>query len=239
MNDGVHTPIGAPSYAQTLNALICGSGSPPPSLLRDLIHTSVTVFATCLVLAVYFRYWRETKDTKLRGGKESGRVALMGRADTFHWGRGSAPASSNSDACGGAFLSSVVAELWEATNVAVSNSIKETLDPLLKGLRVPVHFVKLDLGNVPIRTENMTVRPRAAGDEGSRSGVQIDVDVAWDGHPDVMLQANLPRLGSARSSAAVTFGVKRVKLSGRMHILLSPLTTVLPVVSAVQVNIPL
>ncbi len=28
--------------------------------------------------------------------------------------------------------------------------------------------------------------------------------------------------------------MKRVKLSGRMHILLSPLTTVLPVVSAIQ-----
>lgn len=130
----------------------------------------------------------------------------------------------------GAFLSSIISQLWHHMNIAVSNSIKETLDPLLSSLKVPMHFVKLDLGDVPIRTENMFVHPRAppaveAGElDEFCSGVQIDLDVLWDGNPDVMLQA----------TSHVTFGVQRLKLSGRMHILLSPLTTELPVVTAVQ-----
>jgi len=60
------------------------------------------------------------------------------------------------------------------------------------------------------------------------SGIQIDVDVVWDGNCDIMLQATLTK------SAKVTFGVKSIKLKGRMHILLSPLTTELPVISAIQ-----
>ena len=43
-----------------------------------------------------------------------------------------------------------------------------------------------------------------------------------------MLQATLTK------SAKVTFGVSKLKLSGRMHILLSPLVNELPVISAVQ-----
>jgi len=130
----------------------------------------------------------------------------------------------------GAFLSSIISQLWHHMNIAVSNCIKETLDPLLSSLTVPLHFVKLDLGDVPIRTENMFIHPRAptaveAGEvDDFCSGVQIDLDVLWDGNPDVMLQA----------TSHVTFGIQRIKLSGRMHILLSPLTTELPVVTAVQ-----
>lgn len=61
-----------------------------------------------------------------------------------------------------------------------------------------------------------------------QAGIQIDVDVCWDGNCDIMLQATFTK------SAKVTFGVKHIKLSGRMSILLSPLTTELPVISAIQ-----
>ncbi|KAL7526718.1 hypothetical protein ACHAXR_001619, partial [Thalassiosira sp. AJA248-18] len=54
------------------------------------------------------------------------------------------------------------------------------------------------------------------------------MDVVWDGNCDIMLQATLSK------SVKVTFGVKKIKLSGKMNILLSPLTTELPVISAVQ-----
>jgi len=61
-----------------------------------------------------------------------------------------------------------------------------------------------------------------------QAGIQVDVDVCWDGNCDIMLQATFTK------SAKVTFGVKHIKLSGRMSILLSPLTTELPVISAIQ-----
>jgi hypothetical protein len=170
----------------------------------------------------------------------------------------------------GNFLSAILEQMWAHMSAAIGNSIKESLGPTLAGLAVPLHFVKLDLGDVPIRTTNMTIlrvrlgggggggaddasqhggggapgyaRPQDAvadGDSdggdcddadgnGGQAGIQINVDVVWDGNCDVMLQATLTK------SAKVTFGVDRIKLSGRLHVLLSPLTSDLPVVSAVQ-----
>ena len=135
--------------------------------------------------------------------------------------------------------------MWNHINIAVSNTIKEALEPTLRDLKVPLHFIKLDLGDVPIRTENMFIHRvdldgivDIDGDgicdvmchetEQNMAGIQIDVDVVWDGNCDIMLQATFSK------SVKVTFGVKRIKLRGRMHILLSPLTSELPVISAVQ-----
>mmetsp|Transcript_18663 Transcript_18663/g.40594 ORF Transcript_18663/g.40594 Transcript_18663/m.40594 type:complete len:246 (+) Transcript_18663:5-742(+) len=171
------------------------------------------------------------------------------------------------DAVSGEVFSSIIKQLWHHVNIAVSNCIKDTIEPMLKNLKIPLHFVKLDLGNVPIRTENIFIH--AVGDDhnndsisssndddddndstipdqlGEHPGIQIDLDVIWDGNCDVMLQASLMRNANTNNSLAkslaksmvspkVTLGVKRVKLRGRMHILLSPLTTELPVVSAIQ-----
>jgi len=61
-----------------------------------------------------------------------------------------------------------------------------------------------------------------------QAGIQIDVDVNWNGNCDIILQATMSK------NAKVTFGVQSIKLSGRMNILLSPLTTELPIISAVQ-----
>ena len=64
-----------------------------------------------------------------------------------------------------------------------------------------------------------------------KSSVQFDLDVIWDGECDIQM----------RSDYGLQFGVKSVKLSGRMSFLLCPLTEVLPVVSAIQysfINIP-
>eukprot|EP00571_Detonula_confervacea_P006880 CAMPEP_0172318728 /NCGR_PEP_ID=MMETSP1058-20130122/35658_1 /TAXON_ID=83371 /ORGANISM="Detonula confervacea, Strain CCMP 353" /LENGTH=947 /DNA_ID=CAMNT_0013033619 /DNA_START=273 /DNA_END=3116 /DNA_ORIENTATION=+ len=145
----------------------------------------------------------------------------------------------------GNFLTAVFSQMWNHMNIAVSNTIKDTLEPTLKDMKVPLHFVKLDLGDVPVRFTNMFIhRVDLDGDSinsgsntsstngkkgnNKQAGIQIDVDVIWDGNCDIMLQATLTK------AAKVTFGVKQIKLSGRMHILLSPLTTELPVISAIQ-----
>ncbi len=135
---------------------------------------------------------------------------------------------------------------------------------------MPLHFVKLDLGDVPIRMRNLTIvmvglgggadkhgdakardQPgvakapdvvtdgdSAGGDdkdcndnaEGNRGhmGIQINVNVVWDGNCNVMLQVMLAK------SAKLTFDIKHIKLFGWQNILLSPLTSNLPVVSAIQ-----
>jgi hypothetical protein len=162
----------------------------------------------------------------------------------------------------GNFLSALLDQLWGQMSVAIGDSIKESLDPTLRGLSVPMHFVKMDLGNVPMQTKNMCIHTvggvnnggatnsgnkiigiaqsksidqldeeRGGGggiQNGQKAGIQIDIDVCWDGKCDIMLQATLTK------SAKLTFGVRHIKLYGRLHILLSPLTSALPVISAVQ-----
>lgn len=84
-----------------------------------------------------------------------------------------------------------------------------------------------DLGDVPIKLDNVVVHKLAD----DKSSVQFDLDVIWDGECDIQM----------RSDYGLQFGVKSVKLSGRMSFLLCPLTEVLPVVSAIQysfINIP-
>jgi Ca2+-dependent lipid-binding protein len=133
----------------------------------------------------------------------------------------------------GDFLNAIISQLWIHINIAVSTTIKEMMQPMLAELAVPIHFVKLDLGDNSLKTENMFIRRVDALDEegsGQRKhqGVQIDFDLFWDGHCDILLQATLSK------SAKLTFGVQNIKVSGRFSLLLGPLTNDLPIVSAVQ-----
>lgn len=83
----------------------------------------------------------------------------------------------------GNFISAVLSQMWNHMNIAVSNTIKDTLEPTLKELKpVPLHFVRLDLGDVPIRTTNMFIHRCVDLDknkEGYQAGIQVDVDVIW------------------------------------------------------------
>ena len=66
-----------------------------------------------------------------------------------------------------------------------------------------------------------------AGVEGKHAGIKLDFDMEWDGDCDIALRAALKPVG-------VSFGVQNFKLCGRMYLILSPLTSELPVVSAAQ-----
>ena len=224
------------------------------SFIRDLIQISTTIVVTCIALALYnYRLHRQSdkmysaQNKRIRMRKQRGRL-------TTHSIRACASLALDGDEVSGEFLSSIISQLWHHMNIAVSNRIKDTMEPMLKNLKVPLHFVKLDLGDVPIRTENIFIHrvdlksssqsSNSNGianfnnesehtiEPGEDSGIQIDFDVVWDGNCDVMLQAT--PLGNLTKSANVTFGVKRIKLAGRMSILLSPLTTEIPVISATQ-----
>jgi hypothetical protein len=128
----------------------------------------------------------------------------------------------------GDFLSAVLSQIWNHMNIAVSNSVKEMMGPILQDLPVPIHFIKLDLGDVPIKTENMFVQRIKSKGQRQQERIQIDFDLEWDGECDILLQATLSK------SMKLTFGVQHIKLKGRFSLLLGPLTTDLPVVSAVQ-----
>ena len=128
----------------------------------------------------------------------------------------------------GDFLSVLLAQIWHHVNIAVSNSIKEMMTPILEDLKVSIHFIKLDLGEVPIKTSNMYIHTIKSKDQRSQQRIQIDFDLLWDGECDILLQATVSK------GLKPTFGVQHIKLKGRFSLVLGPLTTDLPVVSAVQ-----
>lgn len=120
------------------------------------------------------------------------------------------------------FLNDIVAQLWDYINVAGATMTKQIVEPmfheLLPGPLKNLHFTKIDLGPKPIRFDNIDVHSRKEG------VIKLDVDVLWDGECDIDLKATL-----------VSFGVQKVKLSGRLSVLLCPLVERLPLVTATQV----
>lgn len=121
------------------------------------------------------------------------------------------------------FLNDIVTQLWDEINVAGSAMTKELVEPMFKellpGPLSSLHFTKIDLGRTPIRFDNIDVHSRA------ENVIKLDVDVSWDGDCDIDLKANL--IGS--------LGVEKVKLKGRMSVLLCPLVSRLPLVTAAQI----
>jgi hypothetical protein len=112
-------------------------------------------------------------------------------------------------------------QLWTYIKIAGADTIRESVEPSfadLPGAMKTCRFTKIDLGDVPIRMDNIVVHPLQNG------MVKFDLDLLWDGECDIQLKADY--IGS--------FGVRNLKLSGRMAILLKPLTNELPVVSGIQ-----
>jgi len=118
------------------------------------------------------------------------------------------------------FLTEVIGQLWDYLNVAGGDMVRETLEPMLSAMTPAIFVVKMDLGKVPICMDNIVVH-QIQKDAGV---LQFDMNVVWDGQCDIQLKANY--IGS--------FGVRSIKLKGRMSVLLKPLTNQLPVVSAIQ-----
>eukprot|EP00177_Eucheuma_denticulatum_P001788 GFKZ01003201.1.p1 GENE.GFKZ01003201.1~~GFKZ01003201.1.p1 ORF type:complete len:486 (+),score=60.34 GFKZ01003201.1:32-1459(+) len=120
------------------------------------------------------------------------------------------------------FLNDIVAQLWDYINVAGATMTKQIVEPMFKEL-LPgplknLHFTKIDLGPKPIRFDNIDVHSRKEGI------IKLDVDVLWDGECDIDLKATV-----------ISFGVQKVKLTGRLSVLLCPLVDRLPLVTAAQV----
>lgn len=121
------------------------------------------------------------------------------------------------------FLNDIIEQLWDYINVAGSAMAKEIAEPMFKemlpGPLSSLHFVKIDLGKVPIKFDNVDVHKREKG------AIKLDIDVKWDGQCDIELAANI--IGS--------FGVERIKLDGRMSIMLGPIVDRMPLITAAQI----
>lgn len=100
-------------------------------------------------------------------------------------------ASGGTESAG--FLNDLIAELWPNINVAGCRMIKEIVEPMLAsmlpGPLSSLHFVKLDLGTVPIRISKVDVLRTDTG------GIKLDMDVVWEGKSDIDLDGTMiPKL---------------------------------------------
>lgn len=127
------------------------------------------------------------------------------------------------------FLNDLISQLWDDINIAGGNLTKEIVEPMfaemLPGPLSSLHFTKIDLGKTPIKFDRIDVQKRSEG------VIKLDVDIFWDSDCDIELSAKF--IGS--------FGISHLKLGGRMSIMLTPLVSRLPLVTAVQlsfINLP-
>ncbi|EXF86512.1 C2 domain-containing protein [Colletotrichum fioriniae PJ7] len=130
-------------------------------------------------------------------------------------------ASGGTESAG--FLNDIIEQLWPNINVAGCRMVKEIVEPMfatmLPGPLASLKFVKLDLGNVPMRVSEVDVHKVDNG------GIKLDMDVIWEGKSDIELDGKMvPKLG-----------IEHVHLKGRLSILLAPLTNIIPLIGAAQV----
>ena len=122
-------------------------------------------------------------------------------------------------------ITDLLRRMWPYINQAAAVAIKQEVEPLfaeilpspLKSLR----FTRVDFGKVPILIDNAVVHDV----DPNHGSLQLDVDVLWDSNSDIRLKTDFT--GS--------FGVKTIRLRGRLSILLKPLISILPIVGALQV----
>lgn len=177
--------------------------------------------AATICYGIYKKGTVTGEDNDAKADEEEANPEIKSRSAALNL-PGSAVAASTKQQVG--FLSDLLAQLWSYINAAASQNIKETVEPQFKTLPGPLstlHFTKCDLGQVPLRLDNIIVHDV----DKATNTLQFDVDVHWDGRANIQLKANY--LGS--------FGVKSIKLFGRMSVLMKPLVSTLSIVRAVQV----
>ncbi|KAM0353041.1 hypothetical protein ACHAPU_001927 [Fusarium lateritium] len=130
-------------------------------------------------------------------------------------------ASGGAESAG--FLNDIIAQLWPNINVAGGKIVKDVVEPMLEAmLPAPLSnlkFVKIELGPTPIKFSNVDVHRT------DLEGIKLDMDLDWDGHCDFELDGRMvPKIG-----------IERVKMKGRISILLCPLTNAIPLIGAAQV----
>lgn len=171
-----------------------------------------------LTFAATYCFWAQPSKTTVRDPEKNNVFSSSQQRSAY--------AAASSVERSESFLADLLASLWKQINIMATEKIQRTVAPIFQTLPGPLaslRFTKVCLGHVPLRLDNIVVHECTKNSFG-RDYVQFDVDVVWDGECDIQLQADY--IGC--------FGVKSIKLFGRMSVVLQPLTNALPIVGAVQ-----
>lgn len=105
----------------------------------------------------------------------------------------------------------------------VCTELGPTAEPLINAaLPKPLKhfkFLRSELGHDHVVVDRVTVHKRF------KDAVALDIDISFKGKPDISMKV---------SPLAGAFGVEELRWSGRLSVLMRPLTTTLPCVGAVQ-----
>ena len=121
------------------------------------------------------------------------------------------------------FLNVMCEVMWPYLSVAASKLIKGIAEPmfedLLPGPLKKTKFLSIDLGTKPVKLDHVVLN-RSAG------SIELHVDIVWDGN--VRIELKSPAVGK--------YGVRKIRFSGRLSVLLNPLIPVMPILSAIQIG---
>lgn len=156
-----------------------------------------------------------TKDSSSKGKKPEG---------FLDWGDN--PPGGSADKAALQWLNFLVAEVFPYADEAIHKLVKEQIEPQLKE-QVPsalkgLHFSKLSLGkNVP---EVGPIHVHKSYKQ-RQPGIEVDVTLFWDCDADILLNV----------MAGVSFGIKRLRIKGKMCFVMRPLMKSMPIVGGVQI----
>jgi Ca2+-dependent lipid-binding protein len=121
------------------------------------------------------------------------------------------------------WMNCITKALWPYVGKIVQSELGPTLEPLINAaLPKPLKnfkFVSTHLGKDYLVLDRVTVHKRY------KDSVALDLDVRFRGQPEITMKV---------SPLAGTFGIEELRWSGRMSVLMRPLTTSLPCIGAVQ-----
>ena len=142
------------------------------------------------------------------------------------------------------FFTNIMSELWSYVKIAGANKIKAVVEPKFRSMPSPMNtcrFTTIELGDTPLQMENIVVHKHPQQHQQQHSitntaaapsdHVKWEFDFIWDGDCNIELQADY--IGK--------FGVKELKVKGRLSIVMKPLMGAIPVVSCIQycfINMP-
>lgn len=121
------------------------------------------------------------------------------------------------------WLNEITKAIWPHVCAIVNKELGPTAEPLINAaLPKPLKnfkFLRSELGHDCLVVDRVTVHKRF------KDAVALDINISFKGKPDISMKVS-PLAGS--------FGVEELRWSGRLSVLMRPLTTTLPCVGAIQ-----
>ncbi|KAM7275165.1 hypothetical protein ACFE04_017031 [Oxalis oulophora] len=122
-------------------------------------------------------------------------------------------------------------KIWPYVNEAASELIKSSVEPILEQYRPAIlqslKFSTLTLGTVAPQFTGITILESESGP----GGVTMELDVQWDGNPDIVLDIN------TRVGVALPIQVKDIRFTGVFRLIFKPLVDDFPCFGAVSYSL--